>query len=96
MPAYLIVNITVHEPEAYEDYKSGVTPLVAKHGGEYLVRGGDHEVIEGEWSPTRLVLFSFPSRDASSAFFNDPDYLPLKDLRHRAATTEAVAVDGVD
>lgn len=96
MPAYLIVNVTVHDPAAYETYKAGVTPIVERHGGKYLVRGGDHEVVEGSWAPTRLVLFRFPDRAAIRAFVDDPDYRPLKELRHRIATTDAVAVDGID
>ena len=95
MPAYLIVNVDVHDPEKYEDYKKGVTPLVDRHGGEYLVRGGEHEVIEGDWNPTRLVLFRFPDRASIQSFIDDPDYQPLKQLRHSIATTDAVAVDGI-
>ena len=95
MSAYLIVNVDVHDTEAYEEYKKGVTPLVSKHGGEYLVRGGDHEIIEGNWNPVRLVLFRFPDRAAIRALFDDPEYQPLKELRHRIATTDVVAVEGV-
>ena len=70
--------------------------LIAKHGGEYMVRGGEFEVLEGTWTPTRLVMFSFPSRDNIHAFLDDPDYADLKALRHSISTTNTVAVDGWD
>jgi len=95
MTAYMIVDVDVNDPESYEKYKAEVPALIAKHGGEYLVRGGEFEVLEGEWQPTRLVLFGFPSRQAIHEFVNDPAYADLKVLRQRVASSSLVAVDGV-
>ena len=95
MPAYMIVNITLRDPAAYEAYKAAVPALISRHGGEYLVRGGAHEVLEGKWQPSRLVLFRFPDRAAVHALMNDPDYLPFKALRQRVADTDAMVVDGL-
>ncbi|MDE2198821.1 MAG: DUF1330 domain-containing protein [Rhodospirillales bacterium] len=95
MPAYMIVNVTLTDAAAYENYKARVPTIIARHGGEYLVRGGPHEVLEGTWQPSRLVLFRFPDRAAIHAFMNDPDYAPLKAVRQSAAITDAVAVDGI-
>jgi uncharacterized protein (DUF1330 family) len=95
MTAYLIVDVAIRDPQRYEDYKQKVPALIARHGGEYLVRGGAHEVLEGEWRPTRLVLFRFPDRAAIKAFLADPDYRPLAELRHSIADSSLVAVDGL-
>ncbi len=95
MPAYMIVNITLRDPAAYEAYQAAVPALIAKHRGEYLVRGGAHEVLEGQWQPSRLVLFRFPDRATVRAFMNDPDTLPFKALRQRVADTDSVVVDGL-
>jgi uncharacterized protein (DUF1330 family) len=95
MTAYLIVDVAIKDPQRYEDYKQKVPALIARHGGEYLVRGGAHEVLEGDWCPTRLVLFRFPSRDAIKAFMSDPEYRPLAELRHSIADSSLVAVDGI-
>ena len=95
MPCYLILDIDIRDPEKYELYKREVPRLVEKHGGEYLVRGGTHEVIEGDWNPTRLVLFRFPDRQAIRNFFSDPEYQPLKSVRHESAISDLVAVDGI-
>ncbi len=95
MSAYLIVNLDVHDAEAYEEYKSGAAGLVERHGGEYLVRGGDFDVLEGNWTPSRLVVLRFPSRAALDAFYADPEYAPLMAIRHSSATTEAIAVEGI-
>ena len=95
MPAYMIADINMRDPAAYERYKAEVPALIRRHGGEYLVRGGAHEVLEGDWQPTRLVVFRFPDRAAIHAFMNDPDYQPLKALRKQCAESDIVAVDGL-
>ncbi|HWP85001.1 MAG TPA: DUF1330 domain-containing protein [Terriglobia bacterium] len=95
MPAYLIAVTEVNDAAAYERYRAAVPALVRKHGGEYLVRGGNLEVIEGTWSPPRLVVLRFPDRTAAEAFLRDPDYQPLKAIRHRAARTDLVLAEGV-
>jgi uncharacterized protein (DUF1330 family) len=95
LAAYLIVNIDVHDPVAYEDYKRQVPPFIRKHGGEYLVRGGAHEVLEGDWQMKRVVVLRFPDRAAVHAFMDDPEYLPVMQLRHRIAHTDMVMVEGV-
>ena len=95
MAAYLIVDVEVQDPAGYEQYRAGVPALIRKHGGEYLVRGGHLEVIEGTWRPKRVVVLKFPDRQSAQAFIDDPEYRPLKELRHRAAQTDLVLVDGV-
>jgi uncharacterized protein (DUF1330 family) len=96
MTAYMIVDVDVNDPEGYAKYKTEVPTLIAKHGGEYLVRGGDFEVLEGDWQPTRMVLFSFPNRQAIRDFVNDPAYAELKALRQKTASSSLVAVDGIE
>jgi len=95
MSAYLIVDVSIRDKERYETYKRDAPPIIARHGGEYLVRGGEHEVIEGKWNPARLVLLKFPDRAAIRAFVADPEYKPLAALRHEIAESSLVAVDGL-
>ena len=94
MAAYLIVDIDVHDTDAYQTYVGQVPPLVARHGGEYLVRGGRHETVEGDWAPKRLVVLRFPDETAARAFLDDPDYAPVKAIRHAASASQMVMVEG--
>src|SRR5260370_3033007 len=61
MPAYLIANIEITDPSTYDQYKKLVPPTIAKYGGRYLARGGATEVLQGEWTPKRLVIVEFPA-----------------------------------
>jgi uncharacterized protein (DUF1330 family) len=95
MAAYFISDAEIHDPAGYKEYTAKVPVLIAKYGGEYLVRGGDFEVHEGHWQPHRLVIFRFPDRAAVRAMITDPAYLELKRIRQRTSTTCLVAVDGM-
>jgi len=94
MPAYIIADIDLREPERYREYVEKVPALIAKHGGRYRVRGGEAEVLEGTWTPSRLVVLEFPSREAALAMYNDPDYLPFRTLRQSISRSNLVIVDG--
>ncbi len=78
MAAYLIADVDVHDPVAYEEYKAAIPPLVRKHGGETLARGGAIEVFEGDWRPSRLVLFRFASMERAARFSRRSRISPLE------------------
>ena len=95
MVAYLIYDVEIHDPEPYADFMRQVKPIVESFGGRYLARGGAHEVLEGDWTPSRLVLFEFPDMASARALFTSDAYAPLKALRHSCSTGHAVIVEGV-
>lgn len=53
MPAYFVVDIDVHDRAGMREYLERVPGTLAKYGGRYLVRGGQFEVVEGDWQPSR-------------------------------------------
>ncbi|UCE32494.1 MAG: DUF1330 domain-containing protein [Burkholderiales bacterium] len=95
MPAYMIADVQVNDPEAYQDYAKGVPATVAAHGGRYLARGGAVRVLEGGWAPRRTVVIEFPSMEALTAWYESPEYRPLRELRQRVADSRLVAVEGL-
>jgi len=95
MAAYIVVDIIVHDPGRYADYKAAVPPIIAQYGGRYLTRGGAVEVMEGDWQPSRLVILEFPDADAARAFLNAPEYADLRALRQATTTTQMILVQGV-
>ena len=95
MAAYLIADIEVTDPRAYEGYKKAVSESIASFGGRYLTRGGTTEVLEGQWSPRRLVIVEFPSIAKLRAWYDSDDYRGPLAIRRRAAVSRFVVVDGV-
>ena len=55
MPAYIVAQLKVHDPAMFQRYRDAVTPLVDRFGGRYRVRGGELEVLEGDWPFPRLT-----------------------------------------
>jgi uncharacterized protein (DUF1330 family) len=95
MPAYLIADVEVHDPDVYAEYRRQVLPLVHKHGGRFIVRGGAHEALEGEWRPQRLVVIEFPDMAALKGWYHSPEYAGLIALRQGVSRGSLVAVEGV-
>jgi uncharacterized protein (DUF1330 family) len=92
--AYVICDIDVTDPDAYERYKALAGPAVAAHGGTYLVRGGATEVLEGDRKPNRIVVLEFPDGDAARRWYDSPDYREARAIRATAATASIIVVDG--
>jgi uncharacterized protein (DUF1330 family) len=95
MPAYLIANIDVKDPAAYEEYKAKVPAIVAKYGGEYLARGGRFVILEGDWAPARIAVLRFPDIESVQALYASAEYEPLKTLRQHVTKTDFVVVEGI-
>jgi uncharacterized protein (DUF1330 family) len=96
MPAYAIVDIiAVTDPPLMEEYRKVVAATVTKHGGKFLVRGGAHEVMEGDWKPTRLVVLEFPSMEQAKRWYNSEEYREPLAKRLKASRGTFVFVDGV-
>jgi uncharacterized protein (DUF1330 family) len=95
MAAYLVAQVRIHDPEMYQRYREAVPPLVDRFGGRFRARGGDLEVLEGEWPWPRLVIIEFQSRDAARLFYDSPEYQKILPLRQQAAESNVVLVEGV-
>lgn len=95
MPAYIIVDLEITDPDGYADYGQRVPPTVAAYGGRYLVRGGTVETLEGDWQPKRLVVLEFDSAQQARAWWASEEYREPKAMRRRAARTRMLLVEGV-
>jgi uncharacterized protein (DUF1330 family) len=96
VPAYVIVETDVHDPERYERYKAASPEAVHAGGGRFLVRGGELAVLEGDWAPPRLVVLEFTDLEAATRWYESERYQEAKRLREGAAHLRVVAVQGLD
>jgi uncharacterized protein (DUF1330 family) len=93
---YLMVEMNITDPEQYKHYMAAAPDAVKAFGGEYLVRGGRHEVLEGDWKPHRVAMLRFPSYEQAKAFYDAEQYRAAR--TKRAGATEyfnMVLVEGV-
>ena len=96
MAGYIIAQIEVTDPDAYDDYRKRVMPTLEKYDGEFLVRGGGLEVLEGEWPFRRTIVIRFPSVERAREWYDSPEYAGPKAMRHAASVGNQIVVAGVD
>ena len=94
MPAYVVIETDIHDPEQYERYKAASPAAVAAGGGRFVVRGGEMAVLEGDWHPSRIVILEFPDLESAKTWYASEGYQEAKKLRDGAARLNMVAVEG--
>lgn len=94
MAAYLVADVEVIDPAAFDEYRKGLPATIAAYGGRFLTKPGAIEVVEGEWAPKRLAIVEFATVAQVKAWLDSPEYGALREIRHRSARTSAVIVDG--
>ena len=95
MPAYYFVDVLEVTDEArIAKYREGVFATVEKYGGRYLILGGKHEVVEGNWRPTFPVMLEFPTLEQAKRWYASPEYSPLLKLRLEGSRSNAVFIEG--
>ena len=94
--AYIIVDMQISNPEQYKQYMAQAPAAVKAAGGEYLVRGGRFEVMEGNWNPARIAMLRFPSFEQAKAFYNGEMYRQARSQRDGATQFfNMILVEGV-
>ena len=95
MAAYVIADNEITDQALFAEYARDIVAVTEAHGGRYLARGGGTEVVEGNWTPHRVVVIEFEDLEHAHGFVNDPTYVRLTDIRGRSSVTATVIVEGV-
>lgn len=90
MPGYMIFEIEITDPAAWDEYRRVAGPIMAASGGRFLVNTSDALPLEGGWTPPTLSIVEFPSFEAARDFYNSADYQRTVPLRQRASRGRGV------
>ena len=96
MTGYVIARVNVTDPDQYAKYRAATPAAVAAFGGQFIVRGGDMETLEGPEESNRVVVIKFETMDKAREFYNSEIYQAAKSLRDGAADGQLVLLDGSD
>ncbi|MBL4813535.1 MAG: DUF1330 domain-containing protein [Rhodobacteraceae bacterium] len=91
---YIIGHITVTNPEDYAEYVRLDTPIFERFGGNFLVRGGASETLEGQFKE-RHVVVEFPDIEAARACYNSEEYQEVLKIRLANALSDILLVEGI-
>lgn len=94
MSSYLVIDTEVIDEAAFSEFAGKIYDAVTGQGGTFIVRGSDLDVIEGDWSPQRLVIMAFDSDDGAANFVRSAEYTALEELRLRAVKSSVVVAAG--
>ena len=95
MNGYVIFNINITDPEAYEEYVLKIVDIIKKFDGEYLVRGGEYKVMEGEWKHPRTIVIKFPTYERALEWYNSEEYKPVKQIRLENSKSNQIILKGI-
>ncbi|MGC1494373.1 MAG: DUF1330 domain-containing protein [Sulfitobacter sp.] len=90
---YWIANMTVHDAEAYDNYRAANAKPFAEYGAKFLVRGGTQDNREGG-AHNRTVVVEFASYADALACYESDSYQAAKDIRLNAADGTLIIVEG--
>ena len=92
MPALWIAHVTVTDEEAYGRYAALAGPAIAKHGGQFIARGGRYVQLEGK-ERRRNVVARFPSVEAAETCYHSPEYQEALSHARGASERELLIVE---
>jgi uncharacterized protein (DUF1330 family) len=94
MPAYIIADIQVTDPAAYEPYRPLAAASIARFGGRFAVRGGPVELLEGGPQPERIVVIEFPDAETARRWYHSEEYQSALKIRQAASRGRLFLVEG--
>jgi uncharacterized protein (DUF1330 family) len=94
MPAYIIAQVEVSDPQEYRKYQLAFMDASRSFGCKVLAATDNVEVIEGEWPKVRTVIMEYPSLEKARKWYQSEEYQKIAQHRFRAARTNMVLVDG--
>ena len=95
MAGYALIDIEITDHAVFAEFRERAPAVVEAHGGRFLVRGGATEVVQGDWTPHRLVVVEFDSVERAKSWWNSSGHTELRAILDRCSNTTTTIVAGV-
>ena len=95
MAGYALIDAEITDHAAFAEFRERAPAVLEAHGGRYLVRGGATKVVQGDWTPHRVVLLEFESVERAQAWWDSPDHAELRAMLDKCSNTTVTIVEGV-
>ncbi|HJL81069.1 MAG TPA: DUF1330 domain-containing protein [Gammaproteobacteria bacterium] len=94
MKGYWIVRCQYNDQDAFEEYASLATKIVADNGGKFLIRGGQQLQMENG-SYERTVMVEFPNLELAKEIYHSQEYQEAYNIIASSAERDFVIVEGL-
>jgi uncharacterized protein (DUF1330 family) len=92
---FLYAEFEVLDAAEFGKYREKVGAMSAAFGGRYVVVRSEPVVLDGEWSPKRLVIIEFDSPEQVRVFYDSPEYQAILPHRLKATKGHVLLLTGV-
>jgi uncharacterized protein (DUF1330 family) len=94
MSAYIISRVRMKHGEALDSYRQLAAASIERHGGRYLARGGEQQILEGTWAPATIIV-EFPTMEVARTWYASADYAEALEYRDEALERDLILVEGL-
>lgn len=94
---YIQVDFSIVDLDGLRPYLEKIPGLIKKHGGRYLVRGPEPQVIKADAEVLeRNVILEFPSKDVAEAFLEERKATGLTAIWEKNTKSRILILEGMD
>lgn len=86
--SYLVIDTEVVDQAVFSNFAAKIYEVVVVSGGRVLMRGGEVEAVEGDWTTERLVIVAFERDQGAREFVRSAEYSASQELRSRAVRSK--------
>jgi uncharacterized protein (DUF1330 family) len=99
-PAYVIAEVEkdptkTQDAAAARRYAEAAPKSLVPFGGQYVVRGGAVQALEGEAPKGYIVVIAFDSVEKARGWYDSPAYEAVKPIRQSSMKSRILIVEGV-
>ena len=95
MAGYVLIDVEITDHAVFTEFRDRAPAVVEAYGGRFLVRGGATEVVQGDWTPHRVVILEFDSTERAKSWWNSPEHTELRAILDRCSNATTAIVEGV-
>lgn len=93
--AFWIAHVKVTDEAAYAEYAKRAPAAIEAHGGKFLARGGNYEILEGT-ERARHVVAQFPSLQAAHDCYYSDAYQEAVKFAKTASERDLMIVEAIE
>jgi uncharacterized protein (DUF1330 family) len=94
MPTYVVGDIHITDPVAYQEHVPQALATIARYGGRVIAGGGKIDLLEGGPMPERIFIIEFQNADAARRWYRSDEYRAALQIRLSSSDGRVFLIEG--